>query len=295
MDRNQTLVFVGGYWTGFITYRCFCYFVHPLSASILQLTSVVYPGKHFPHEPEWAREAKDIKLNSGYLKSLTAAKSNTLKQVCFPLICLVVTYLQPRWTSGKHRKRWWELANPLGTVSAHPWWYWCLHRHSLRCLSSRHLWGCAMEYGRQEEEKESFHTVKIADISTFTSPCELRNEEIVLLWVEKKNLISFCILQRSCYHPPGLFYSDFPSVMHAFQRGHGLLVLADWTSQCCELEWHSVMDDLPHADLAKSLAHCCRLFLIVKIHTALGQDRLILTKSTTESPHSGRVFLNSYV
>lgn len=50
------------------------------------------------------------------------------------------------------------------------------------------------------------------------------------------------------------------------------------------------MDDLPHADLAKSLAHHCRLFLIVKIHTALGQDRLILTKSTTESQHIGGVF-----
>lgn len=77
------------------------------------------------------------------------------------------------------------------------------------------------------------------------------------------------------------------------RAGHGLLVLADWTSQCCELEWHSVMDDLPHADLAKSLAHCCRVFRTVKIHTALGQDRLILTKSSTESQHSRRVFFTA--
>lgn len=61
------------------------------------------------------------------------------------------------------------------------------------------------------------------------------------------------------------------SLSYAFWRGHGLLVLADWTSQCCELEWHSVMDDLPHAALAKSLALCCRVFLTVKIHTALAK------------------------
>lgn len=74
------------------------------------------------------------------------------------------------------------------------------------------------------------------------------------------------------------------------RAGRGLLVLADWTSQCCELEWHSVMDDLPHADLAKTLARCCRIFLTVNIHTALGQDRLILIKSSTESQHSRRSF-----
>lgn len=95
-----------------------------------------------------------------------------------------------------------------------------------------------------------------------------RNEE------KKKKIVTVGVLQSSCYHPPGLFHSDFPSVVHAFQRGHGLLVHTDWTSQCCELEWHSVMDDLPHADL-----NCCRLFPLVKIHTALDQDKLILTKS----------------
>lgn len=156
--------------------------------------------------------------------------------------------------------------------------------------------------GDKKKRRRGFHTVKLADISTFTSLCEPRNEEIVCVWCVggwvgqggEKNLLSLCILQSGCYHPPGLFYSDFPSVMHAFQRGRGLLVQADWTSQCCELEWHSVMDDLPHADPAKSLAHCCRVFLTVKIHTALGQDRLILTKSITESQHSGRGFLLCY-
>lgn len=55
------------------------------------------------------------------------------------IIC--VTYLQPRWTSGKRRMRWWERANPSGRVSGPPWWCWCLHRPSPRCLSSLHLWG----------------------------------------------------------------------------------------------------------------------------------------------------------
>lgn len=183
-----------------------------------------------------------------------AAAEIHLKQVCFWLICAVVTYSQPRWTLGKHCTRWREQANPLGTVSMHPWWYWCLHRHSLRCLSSRHLWGCVMEKGDKKKKKSFSDCKKLADISALTSPSGLRNKEIVLLWL--------CILQSSCYQPAGLFYSDFPSVMHAFHRGRGLLVLADWTSQCCELEWHSVMDDLPHADLAKSLAHCCRLFFL---------------------------------
>lgn len=154
--------------------------------------------------------------------------------------------------------RLWEQANPWGTVSVHLWWCWCLHRHWLRYLSSRHLWGYVL--GKKDKKKKK----------RFTS-------------AEKKAIVEgnwLCIvLQSRFYHPPGLFCSDFFSVMHAFQS-HGLLVLADWTSRCCELEWHSVMDDLPHADLAKSLAHCCRVCLAVKTHTALGQDGLFLTKNT---------------
>lgn len=88
-----------------------------------------------------------------------AAAEIHLKQVCLWLICAVVTYSQPRWTLGKHCTRWREQANPLGTVSMHPWWYWCLHRHSLRCLSSRHLWGCVMEKG-DKKKKKSFSDCK---------------------------------------------------------------------------------------------------------------------------------------
>lgn len=61
----------------------------------------------------------------------------------------------------------------------------------------------------------SFHTLEMVDINTFTSSCELRRKEIVLLWVEKEKLKYSLYFAK--YHPPGLFYSDFPSVMHAFQ------------------------------------------------------------------------------
>lgn len=104
----------------------------------------------------------------------------------------------------------------------------------------------------------------------------------------KKNLPSLCVLQSSSYHPPGLFHSDFPSTGPAFQRGHGLLVQADWTSQCCELEWHSVMDDLPHADLPETLAHRCRLFFLWLKFT------LHWTKTSSFSlslPHSRGLFI----
>lgn len=115
------------------------------------------------------------------------------------IIC--VTYLQPRWTSGKRRMRWWERANPSGRVSGPLWWCWCLHRPSPRCLSSLHLWGWS------DGEKRTF---------------------------------------QLCFHP------DFLSATPASHCHHGLLVQAGWTSRCCELEWQSVMDELPHADLSKT-------------------------------------------
>lgn len=116
---------------------------------------------------------------------------------------------------------------------------------------------------------------------------EDKKKKIVTLQKREKNLLS--LIRLAC------FVLTSSQLCMLSTAGHGLLVLADWTSQCCELEWHSVMDDLPHADLAKSLAHCCRVFLTVKIHTALGQDRLILTKSSIESQHSRRIFFYSYV
>lgn len=99
---------------------------------------------------------------------------------------------------------------------------------------------------------------------------------------EEENLLRLCVLQSSSYQPPGLFPSDWHSAGPAFQRGRGLLVQAVRTSQCCESEWHSVTDDLPHGNLSGTLVHRCGpLFfcLAVKIHTALEQDKLILTKS----------------
>lgn len=66
------------------------------------------------------------------------------------------------------------------------------------------------------------------------------------------------------------------------RAGHGLLVLAVWTPQCCELKWHSVMGDLPHAALAEALAHSSRAFLQLS-HIALSQDsRLFLTAYTNK-------------
>lgn len=53
---------------------------------------------------------------------------------------------------------------------------------------------------------------------------------------EEENLLPLGVLQSSSYQPPGLFPSDSPSAGPAFQRGHGLLVQAVRTSQCCELE-----------------------------------------------------------
>lgn len=165
----------------------------------------------------------------------------------FWLICVGVTYLQPRWTWGKRRTIWREQANLWGTVSVHLWWCWCLHRRWLRCLSSRHLWWW---------KKRS----KRAQLS------------LLLLGILTKEPLWFS----------GLFLFWLQLRMPS-RAGRGLLVLADWTSQCCELKWHFVMDDLPHANLAISLAQCSRAFLPAKIHTGLVHDRLILTASSAES------------
>lgn len=127
--------------------------------------------------------------------------------------------------------------------------------------------------------KSCFFYTEKANISTFPPQNEVRNKEI--FWAQVKKTVYSCSV--FCQAAAIIRLSSFPLTLcelrMRFRAGRGLLVQADWTSQCCEPEWHSVMDDLPHADLAQSLAHCCRLLLTVKIHTALGQDRLILIKS----------------
>ena len=85
------------------------------------------------------------------------------------------------------------------------------------------------------------------------------------MWKKIYSHSVFCIFCRvAAIIRLACFILTSPRLCMLSGAGRGLLVLADWTSQCCELEWHSVMDDIPHADLAKSLSHCCRIFLQLK-------------------------------
>lgn len=111
---------------------------------------------------------------------------------------------------------------------------------------------CSNMFKNQEEEWKWRRKWECSNwkchISTFPSQGELRSEGIVLKQCKKKQPEFYSrvssIISLAC------LILTFAHLCMLSRGGCGLLVLADWALQCCELEWHSVMDDLLHADLA---------------------------------------------
>ena len=65
---------------------------------------------------------------------------------------LLQTYLRPQWTWGRRRTWWRGWAGPWSTALVRRWWYWYLHKHSWRCLPSRHLDGEIIKTSRYRHD-----------------------------------------------------------------------------------------------------------------------------------------------
>lgn len=82
----------------------------------------------------------------------------------------------------------------------------------------------------------------------------------------KENILLFCALQCSyCHIRLAFFILTFP-LLCMLSREAMAYLCKHTTSQCCEMEWHSVMDDLPHAALAIRLLPSAAGFFKFTLH-----------------------------
>lgn len=157
-----------------------------------------------------------------------------------------------------------EQANPWGRVWVRPLWYWCLHRRSLRCLSSRHLWGCEWEWGRQEE---NCHAVEISPTSALLQHRDCDSVEAKNKTPKKKNPspapdLSFCRAAAIISPRPVFFWL---LLSYAYHPERAMAYLCWQTEHQSAVSWNDTLSwMMSHMWIWQGLFHCWKLFLQFK-------------------------------